>query len=105
MTDIVLLIKKYLKEELDEKEEQELESWKRQSEANRQIFDNLTDDDYLLQAVSDSYKIDSDEIAQQKINALIGANETTTVVLKETLNRSIWPRLSVAAAILLLLAV
>lgn len=105
MTDIALLIKKYLKEDLDEKEEQELESWKNQSEANRQIFEKLTDDNYLLQAVSDSYKIDSDEIAQQKINVLIDADQATTGIAKETLVRSIWPRLSVAAAVLLLLAV
>jgi ferric-dicitrate binding protein FerR (iron transport regulator) len=105
MTDIVLLLKKYLKEELDEEEEQELEFWKSQSEANRQIFEKLTDDNYLLQAVSDSYKIDSDEIAQQKINVLIDASQVTTGVAKETLRRSIWLRLSVAAAILLLLAV
>ncbi|THU40465.1 DUF4974 domain-containing protein [Niastella caeni] len=101
MTDIALLIHKYLKEELNSRERQELEEWKTQSESNQHIFEKLTNDEYLLSAISDAYKIDPDEVAQRKINALIDSDQQTTA----TKIRSIWPRLSVAAAILVLLSI
>jgi ferric-dicitrate binding protein FerR (iron transport regulator) len=101
MTDIALLIHKYLKEELDGRERQELEEWQARSESNRHIFEKLTNDEYLLTAIGDAYKIDSDALAQQKINALIDAGQYKTA----TPIKSIWSRLSVAAAILILLSV
>jgi len=108
MTNIVLLIHKFLKDELDEGEKLELQAWREQSDVNNRIFEKLTGEDYLLAAVSDAYKIDSDEVALQKINALIDQSEQATGYVQQTDKitlRSIWPRLSVAAAILILLAV
>jgi len=108
MTNIVLLIHKFLKDELDEGEKLELQTWREQSDVNNRIFEKLTGEDYLLAAVSDAYKIDSDEVALQKINALIDQSEQATGYVQQTDKitfRSIWPRLSVAAAILILLAV
>jgi ferric-dicitrate binding protein FerR (iron transport regulator) len=108
MTDITLLIHKFLKDELDEGEKLELQEWRAQSDVNNRIFEKLTNEDYLFTAVGDAYKIDSDEVAQQKMNVLIDQEQQSTAHLPEgnkiTL-RSIWPRLSVAAAILILLAV
>ena len=108
MTDITLLIHKFLKDELDEGEKLELQEWRAQSDVNNRIFEKLTNEDYLLTAVGDAYKIDSDEVAQQKINVLIDQEQQSTALMPETNRitlRSIWPRLSVAAAILILLAV
>ena len=108
MTNIVLLIHKFLKDELDEGEKLELQAWREQSGVNNRIFEKLTGEDYLLAAVSDAYKIDSDEVALQKINAMIDQSEQATGYVQQTDKitlRSIWPRLSVAAAILILLAV
>ena len=108
MTNIVLLIHKFLKDELDEGEKLELQTWREQSDVNNRIFEKLTGEDYLLAAVSDAYKIDSDEVALQKINAMIDQSEQATGYVQQTDKitlRSIWPRLSVAAAILILLAV
>jgi len=108
MTDIASLIHKFLKDELDEREKLELQEWRDQSDVNNRIFEKLTGEEYLLAAVGDAYKIDSDEVAQQKINALIDQDQQATGYVQQTDRitlRSIWPRLSVAAAILILLAV
>jgi ferric-dicitrate binding protein FerR (iron transport regulator) len=107
MTDIALLIHKFLKDELDEEEKSKLQAWREQSDVNNRIFEKLTGEDYLVAAVGDAYKIDSDEVAQQKINALIDTDQPT-VRMRERDRitiRSMWPRLSIAAAILVLLAV
>jgi transmembrane sensor len=105
MADIAQLIHKYLKEECSEEELQQLQDWQQQSEHNRRIFNRLTDDEYLLQAVADHYKIDPDEVALEKINARIDAEEQAKDTAEKAGNvRWIWPRLSVAAAILVLLA-
>ena len=101
MTDIALLIHRYLKEELNDEERRELENWKQQSETNRRIFERLTDDSYLLEAVSDGFKIDSNEVARQKIHTLIGADQ---LIIQAVKVKPIWPRLAVAAAILCLIA-
>src|SRR5689334_16131707 len=106
MTDIASLIHKFLKDELDEREKLELQEWRDQSDVNNRIFEKLTGEEYLLAAVGDAYKIDSDEVAQQKINALIDQDQQATGYVQQTDRitlRSIWPRLSVAAAILILL--
>src|SRR3954470_3828354 len=107
MTDIALLIHRFLKEELSDQERRELENWKQQSESNRRIFERLTDDSYLLEVVSDGFRIDSDEVARQKIHTLIGVDQQIvdkpegiqTVKIKP-----MWPRFAVAAAILCLIA-
>lgn len=104
MTDIAQLIQKYLKEELSEEELQQLQDWQQQSEGNRRIFNKLTDDEYLMQAVTDHYKIDSDEVALQKINARIDADQQPQNTDTYTGARTIWLRLTVAAAILVVLA-
>jgi ferric-dicitrate binding protein FerR (iron transport regulator) len=104
MADIALLIKKYLKEELDAREAQELQSWKEESFSHQRIFDKLTNDDYLLNALKDDHKIDSDEVARQKMHALIDAGSMIETGPPSKI-RSIWPRLAVAAAILVLLAI
>src|SRR5262245_3033473 len=102
MTDIALLIKKYLKDELNEQERRELEAWKDQSDVNRQIFDELTDDEYLVSAVGDAYKIDSDIIAREKIHARIYAQES---VQRTTTIKAVWFRIATAAAILVVVTV
>ncbi len=99
MTDVAQLIHKYLREEISEDELQQLNNWQQQSAGNRRIFQQLTNDEYLLQAVTDGYKIDSDETALQKINAQIDADLQPKGAV-----RPIWLRLSVAAAILVVLA-
>jgi transmembrane sensor len=101
MTDVAQLIHKYLKEEISEEELQELKDWQQQSAGNRRIFQKLTDDEYLLQAVTSHYKIDSDQTALLKINSRIDADlqPNSTVRMKP-----IWLRLTVAAAILVVLA-
>lgn len=101
MTDIALLIQKYLKEELSEAELQQLQDWQQQSEGNRRIFNKLTDDTYLMQAITDHYKMDPDDIALQKINARIDADLQPK---PQTGIRHIWIRLTVAAAVLVVLA-
>lgn len=107
MADIALLIKKYLKDELEESEKQELESWKNQSDTNLRIFEELTDDDYLISAVGDAYKIDSDAVALQKIHARIAvqqqaSEEAGTKSVKPVI-RSLWFRLAAAAAVILII--
>jgi transmembrane sensor len=105
MTDIALLIKRHLKDELNEEERTKLEAWIEQSAVNRRIFETLTDDDYILKAVGDAYKIDSDEVAQQKINALIDAGQQAPGQTVGATIKKIWPRLAVAAAILVVFAI
>jgi transmembrane sensor len=107
MADIALLIHRFLKEELNDEERGELEHWKQQSESNRRIFERLTDDNYLLQAVSDGFKIDSDEVARHKMHTLIGADQQIIDKSEgiQTVNiKPMWPRFAVAAAILCLIA-
>ncbi|MFL5747484.1 MAG: FecR family protein [Niastella sp.] len=107
MADIALLIHRFLKEELNDEERGELEHWKQQSESNRRIFERLTDDNYLLQAVSDGFKIDSDEVATHKMHTLIGADQQIIDKSEgiQTVNiKPMWPRFAVAAAILCLIA-
>lgn len=104
MTDIAQLIQKYLKEELSEEELQQLQDWQQQSEGNRRIFNKLTDDEYLIQAITDHYKIDTDEVALQKINARIDTDQQPNNKDRYTGARTIWLRLTVAAAILVVLA-
>jgi transmembrane sensor len=108
MTDISLLIHKFLKDELNDSEKLELQAWREESDVHNRIFEKLTGEDYLLAGVSHAYKIDSDETAQQKINVLIDEDQRATEYVQQSERitlRSIWPRLSVAAAILILLAV
>lgn len=103
MTDIAQLIHKYLKEELSEQELQQLHDWQQQSEGNRRIFNKLTDDEYLMQAIIDHYKIDSDEVALQKINGRIDADQQPNNTDRNIGMRTIWLRLTVAAAVLVVL--
>ncbi|WP_205508851.1 FecR family protein [Longitalea arenae] len=107
MADIALLIKKYLKDDLDGNEKQELESWKNESEINQQIFDELIDDHYLISAVADAYKIDSDIVARQKMHGLITEEPQLPVEAEaepeKTMIRSLWPKLAAAAAVILIL--
>ena len=104
MTDIAELIQKYLREDLTEEEPQQLQDWQQQSEGNRRIFNKLTDDEYLMQAITDHYKIDSDEVALQKMNARIDADQQPKDINTHTGVKTIWLRLTVAAAILVVLA-
>lgn len=105
MTDIALLIKKFLKDELDERETQELESWKSQSDVNRRIFEELTSDAYLIEAVGDAYKIDSDPVARQKMHALIAAEQEVETGTRKTKIRSLWFRLAAAAVFFILISI
>ncbi|HYF29812.1 MAG TPA: FecR family protein [Chitinophagaceae bacterium] len=54
------LIVKYLKGELTDKEQTELDSWIEQSDANRKLFSELTNPDLLNQQLDEFYKVDMD---------------------------------------------
>lgn len=103
MADIALLINKFLKDELDERETQELEFWKSESDVNRQIFEELTNDAYLIEAVGDAYKIDSDTVARQKMHALIAKEQQLEPGTQKPKIRSLWFRLAATAAVIFIL--
>jgi ferric-dicitrate binding protein FerR (iron transport regulator) len=100
---IAVLIGKHLKQELSEEESRELTAWMEESEDHREIFEQLTNVEYLELAVREKYRTRSVEATKEKLDRLI---ETGGEPIERNGNvRRIWPRLAVAAAILCLLAV
>ena len=92
------LIEKYLKQEITETETQELNAWLGESLDHKEIFEKLTDADYLEQAVVEFHKYNPSVETWQRLMYKIENSGGRSKI------RSIWPRLSVAAAILILFA-
>jgi ferric-dicitrate binding protein FerR (iron transport regulator) len=99
---IAVLIGKHLKQELSEEESRELNAWLGESGDHREIFEQLTDAEYLERAVREKYRTRSVDVTREKLNRLIETDGQLTVNRKF---HRIWPRLAVAAAVLCLLAV
>jgi transmembrane sensor len=100
---IAVLIGKYLKQELSVDENLELNTWIEESDDHREIFERLTDVNYLKDTIREKYRTNAVEATREKLNRLI---ETDGEAFQRNGRiHSIWPRLAIAAAILCLLGV
>src|SRR5829696_227101 len=88
---------KYLQNKLDEEEAIELEDFINESEANRQLFDELTDQDRINEDLGHLYKMDADAVW----DTIVKANPT---LKKGTVVSLFRPTLKYAAAVILLAA-
>jgi transmembrane sensor len=88
---------KYLQNKLDEAEALELEGLVNQSEANRQLFNELTDQDRINEDLGHLYKMDQDAVWDTVVNANPTLKKGSVVSLFR-------PTLKYAAAVILIAA-
>jgi transmembrane sensor len=79
--DIVLLLKKHINEELTESEKNELAGWVNESEENRKVFDELTHEATMQQAVIELYEFRKRHDDDQEV-PVVGMNKYRTGWLK-----------------------
>ena len=95
------LIAGYLKQELDETKQASLDAWVSASKENRQLFEQLTGEESLLQRMNDFNAIDSDAIWNKTMQRLqLRSARTKTPVIK--MNK--WRYMAAASVIVLLSA-
>ena len=87
--DIAMLIKKHNKNELTENEKDQLTGWISESEENKKVFDELTNEDTLQQAMKDLYESKQMHASQQALVVSLYSRNTN------------WIKFMVAAAVLL----
>lgn len=88
--DIAMLIKKHIQDELTDNERDQLAGWIRESEENQKVFDELTDEGTLQQALKDLYEF------KQALN-----NSQSVSVVSLNSSKTNWVKYMVAAAVLL----
>ncbi|MBO9202813.1 MULTISPECIES: FecR family protein [Niastella] len=99
---IAFLIGKHLKQELSDEDSRELHAWMEESVDNREIFEQLTDVEYLEQTIREKYQTKPIASTREKLNRLIEAEDEPVQNIGNI--RRLWLRLSVAAAVLIILA-
>lgn len=92
---VAYLVAGYLRQTLSEAEHDELDAWINSSEANQQLFEELTDPDAVAKGLED-YALPDTEAALQRIRHKISFTPT-----HQTPHKNWWP-IRIAAAILLL---
>lgn len=92
---VAYLVAGYLRQTLSEAEHDELDAWINSSEANQQLFEELTDPDTVAKGLED-YALPDTEAALQRIRHKISFTPT-----HQTPHKNWWP-IRIAAAILLL---
>ena len=92
---IARLIALSIKGSLTADEETELNAWLAESGQNRERYDQWRNEDLLAQKMKDFYQVDSEAIFQRIERGINGGENPMKRVLR------LWPRIAVAAAVLL----
>ncbi|MEP7374695.1 MAG: FecR domain-containing protein [Chitinophagaceae bacterium] len=102
VSKISALITKFLNNDLDEEGKNELAAWKEKDEDNRRLFEKLTNEDQLFNAVSETYTVKANiyDKLKQNVPELNEANTGKVV----SMQRFSWRRMTATAAIILAIA-
>lgn len=101
---IARLIAASIKGDATADEEKELNAWVAESIQNRERFERWRNEELLAHKIRDYYQVDSDAI-YQKMNQAIREVSIAEPAVRAEKVRSLWPRIAVAASIILAIAI
>ncbi|MBS1566235.1 MAG: hypothetical protein JST39_17760, partial [Bacteroidetes bacterium] len=101
---IARLIAASIRGEATADEEKELNAWVAESVQNRDHFEQWRNEGLLAHKIRDYYQADSEAIYQKMNKAIRGADTAGPAVRAKKI-RPLWPRIAVAASIILAVAI